>query len=364
MIRTLVLLAAIAGVIAPADAAQTKKKPKAPEPPPVRIELVAGFSMTYDDNVFRYSSDEIDAIKNLPQTDQYSTVETTDDLILAQSLAVAAYRGDTRITLSVKQNSNYRNTMKSYHNYSVDLRQRVGPAFYAYLTYRFTPRYYIRQIYDLDTMDYEEYDYAKHYVAAEARKGFLNNRLSVRGHGRYEREKYPDYFQEYDFHGFAVEGEAKYAFTRRLTLGLIGSYRRISTKGYDEPWETKETSDETDGSYHENTFELFGSYALPMSLFGSTPSVSLGGSFNKKAYTTDRGSLDDPYHAGREDTKVAVEAGWSTSVGQGISANLSYKWQERRVDSYAQDDLGEEKDFTANTVGLSISVTKPLLGGK
>jgi hypothetical protein len=196
----------------------------------------------------------------------------------------------------------------------------------------------------------------------EARKALMEGRLSLRGHGRYEREKYPDYFQEYDFHGFATEGEVKYAFTRRLALGVIGNYRRIYAKGYDEPGETKEDSDETDGSYHENTYEVFGSYDLPMRLFGSTPSLSLGGSLNKKAYTTDRGFIDDPYHAGRKDTKYAAEAGFGFGLGPGISADLSYKWQKREVDSYAKDDLGEEKDFRSNTVGLSISLTRGLIG--
>jgi hypothetical protein len=359
----LVTLVAMAGVLCPSAAAPAKemKAKNAPEPG-IQLDLVAGFSTTYDDNVFRYSVDEIDAIKNLPQTDQYSTVETTDDLILAQSLSLAAYRGDTRVTLGVKQNSNYRNTLKSFHNYSIDLRQKVGNAFFTYLTYRYTPRYYIRQIYDEDTMDFEEYDYAKHYVAAEARKGLMKGRLSLRGHGRYEREKYPDYFQEYDFHGFATEAEVKYGLTKRLDVGVIGNYRRISTKGYDEPEETKTNSDETDGSYHENTYELYGSYDLPMKLFGSTPSVSLGGSLNRKAFTTDRSSLEDPYHAGREDTKVAVEAGFGFGLGPGITADLNYKWQKREVDSYAKDDLGEEKDFTANTLGLSISLTRGLVG--
>ncbi|MBN1425776.1 hypothetical protein JXA88_14585 [Candidatus Fermentibacteria bacterium] len=363
MTKKLMLIAVMVGFVMPATAATPKPKPKKKTPPSIQLDLVTGLSFTYDDNVFRYSEDEIDLIKNLPQTDQYSTVETTDDLIIAQSLGLQAYKGDTRVTLTVKQNSNYRNTMKSFHNYSLDLRRRIGSYFYTYLTYRYTPRYYIRQIYDEDTMDYEEYDYAKHFLSLQATKGLLKGgRLGLRARGQYEREKYPDYFQEYDFHGFAVTAEAKYGVTRRLTLGVSANYRRVTMKGYDEPGETKETSDETDGSYHENNYDVFGSYILPVKVLASSPSLSFGLSYNLKACTTKKDFIDDPYHAGRKDNKVALETGIGFSLGAGVSANLNYKWQKREVDSYAKDDLGEEKDFTANTIGLSMSVTRGLVG--
>ncbi len=361
MRKRLLALVLVACAMAPAHAKTKPRKPPVREPS-IRLDLVTGLSFTYDDNVFRYAPDEIKLLKHLPQTDQYSTVETTDDLTVAQSLGLQAYKGDTRITLTVKQNSNYRNVVKGFHNYSIDLRQRVGNAFYTYLTYRYTPRYYIRQIYDVDTMDYESYHYQKHYLALEARKGLLKGRLSLRGHGRYEREKYPDSFQESDFHGFATEAEVRYALTTRFTAGIIANYRRISAKAYDEPWETAETSDDTDGSYHENTFEISGSYELPFRILGSSPSVSFGGSLNKKAFTTERSSMEDPYHAGRADTKVAVETGLSMGLGKGASASLSYKWQKRDVDSYAKDDLGEEKNFRSNTVTLAVSLTRSLIG--
>lgn len=358
MTRTLLAFLALL-VLAP-QAPAAPPKPKKPKAPAVTLDMTAGISFTYDDNVFRYSPDEIRLIKKLPKVDQYSTVETVDDLILGQSLSLVASRGNTRATLTIKQNTNYKNTMKTFHNYSVDLRQRIGTGAYGYLTYRFTPRYYIRQIYDVDTMDYEEYSYAKHYLSTEVRKSYQRG-LSLRGHARYEREKYPDYFQEYDFHGFALEGEVAQRVSSRLGAGLVANYRRVSTKGYDEPNETKSTSDETDGSYHENTYELFGTYLLPFQVRGASPSLGLDVSWNRKVFTTDKSVSEDPYHAGRKDSKVAIEASYSMQLGRGVSGSLSYKWQKRRVDSHARDDLGEEKDFNANTVGLSVSLTRALI---
>jgi hypothetical protein len=51
----------------------------------------------------------------------------------------------------------------------------------------------------------------------------------------------------------------------------------------------------------------------------------------------------------------------SLGLGHGVSTSLSYKWQQREVDSFAKDDLGDEKDFTSNTIGMQVTVTQDIL---
>ena len=329
------------------------------------IEIETGFNTTYDDNVFRRTNEERDEFKNAPNTGKWENIETIDDLINAVWVQGTYSQGNTRIIGKAKQYSYWQNWAKSFHLYSLNIRRTLGKRFYGYLDYRYVPRYYIRQIYSEVTRDYEAYDYAKHRVALEFRKGLLKKGvLWVRGHARYEHEDYPESFDEYDFDAYAFEAEASYKVNNDVKCGAEGLFRSVNCVGYVSPRDTGEIVDlrrDSDASYEENTLELYADYDLPAKLFGRTPTLGVRGSVDKKVYTTDISVYDDPYHAGREDLKYGLRVDLSMSFSYGMSALLEYEWQERTVESESEADLGEEKDFTSNAVSLEISFEHTLL---
>gem|GEM_PF-2788794 len=355
--RLLLLIALSMAIMVVQADAKSKKKSRS-----YSIRLETGFSTTYDDNVYRRTDDERDEFPTSIMEGKWDRIHTLDDFIVGQWIDVEYRRSETRVTARAKQTNYWQNPAKTFHYYGLNVRQKLAPWTYAYLDYRYIPRYYIRQIYDDDTRDHEAYDYAKHRLAFDLRRSFLKRgALSIRIHGRYEHEDYTDNFDEYDFNAYATEGEIGYDITRDLEIGFEALYREVHTKGYDEPDETADDNDDSDGSYEENTFELKLSYDLPFKMFGRTPSLRLSGSKNKKVYTADESPWEDPYHAGREDSKYAIGAGMRLGLGHGVSTSLSYKWQQREVDSFAKDDLGDEKDFTSNTIGMQVSVTQDIL---
>lgn len=349
-------------IVATGADAKTNTNEGESKSPSYSVSIQSGISTDYDDNVFRRTDDERDIFPTSILEGKWDRIHTLDDLIIGQFLQLTYARSNVRVRVKAKQTNYWQNSAKTFHYYGLNVRRTLAKRTYAYLDYRYIPRYYIRQIYDDDTRDHEAYDYKKHRAALEFRKGLLKRgALWFRLHGRYEHEDYNDNFNEYDFDAYAGEAEIGYDITRNLEVGLEGLYREVHTKGYDEPDETSEYNDDSDGSYKENTYELKLSYKPPFKLFDRTPSISMGGLRNNKVYTTDLSPFDDPYHSGREDTKYAFTAGMNVSFSYGMSVGLNYKWQQRKVDSFAKDDLGDEKDFTSNTIGMNVSFSHDMI---
>ncbi len=357
----LILLLAVTGVDG-----KPRKRGKEPESPKYTVEIQSGLATTYDDNVFRRTKEERDEFKTAPNTGKWANIETLDDLINAVWVQATYSKGNTRVRAKAKQYSYWQNWAKSFHLYSLNIREKLGKRFYGYLDYRYVPRYYIRQIYSEVTRDHEAYDYAKHRVAVEFRKDLLRKgALSLRTHGRYEHENYDKSFDEYDFDAFAIEAEASYKLSKAVKVGVEGLFRSVNCVGYIVPNDTAgivELRRDSDASYDENTLELYADYRLPTKLFGRTPRLGVRGTVDKKVYATDISIYDDPYHSGREDLKFAFLADIRLSFPFGMDLKLGYKWQEREVDSSSTADLGEEKDFTSNAVSLEIAFKHSLIG--
>ncbi len=353
-------------VVAVGASAQSKDGADKPTAPSYKIEIQSGLATTYDDNVFRRTKEERDEFKMAPNTGKWENIETLDDLINAVWVQATYSRGNTRVRAKAKQYSYWQNWAKSFHLYGLNIREKLGKRLYGYLDYRYVPRYYIRQIYSEVTRDYEAYDYAKHRIAVDFRKGLLRKGiLSLRAHGRYEHEDYGEVFDDFDFDAYAFEAEASYKVSKAVKVGIEGLFRSVNCVGYDAPNDTDgivELRRDSDASYDENALELYANYQLPTKLFGRAPRLGVKGTIDKKVYTTDISIYDDPYHSGREDLKFALQADVGLSFPFGMNLKLGYKWQEREVDSSSTADLGEEKDFTGNAVNLEIAFNHSLIG--
>lgn len=115
-----------------------------PSPPaqagPPDLRVAAGLRIRYDDNVFQYSDRNLGRFD--PALGKFSTLDSTDDVIVTPSVDVRAIwngRYSTRVFAGIDLNQYTKNTDRSSAAYTVGLAQRVTRRSELTLRYRFVP---------------------------------------------------------------------------------------------------------------------------------------------------------------------------------------------------------------------------------
>jgi hypothetical protein len=358
----------------PAPAEKVSARRSSPKPvkkadkPPVSVKAVVEFQSIYDDNIFRFSDENLLAYRRGESPWKFG-MRTYDDLIMSPRFTVDFGRkilGSKETTFRVKYTLwqySY-NPGKSNSSWFVRLRQPVRSKDALELSYTYAPPAYIRQLSDrapfvsravpLVWLRFEGTRNA-FGLAYSAR---LTNRLSFRFDGGRVLRYYNKPFMENDQWEWNAAGTATVKVASSWSVAGKYQYANAKSRAMDTVGETPLTSDDGDGSAKRDLYQASIAYA-PSGLW-KVSEVALTAQTMSYYYTTKRPYFEDPTHTGRKDDVSAAELTLATRPVYGpVTLELGYRFSTRSSSSAASDvgadAIEEDKNYSNNRFWLGMS---------
>jgi hypothetical protein len=336
---------------------------RTPSTLPWRAEWRAEVGAAYDSNIFRYSDDDVEDFLDGRRRERFP-FEYMDDLRLEPSLDLSFVREQPgRRRTDLRLSADYRlaavNTDKSFAKLGAGVSESEEGLGRASLEYYAIPRYYIRDLWDPDADGgYRSCEFSKYAVKLGGVTDFAHV-VNLEGSAQYDRSDYGPDFVEYDADAWTTGLTAIVRPFAGLRLDGAYAFRRSVARGYDEVGESRETSDDSDASYQQDTYSLRSRWDLARLRRGAgrglVPAVLvLGGRLDRRFYSTDRSPEDDPYHAGREDSYVTLWLRGAWRLTDATTLEGFYALRTRSAESTFNEEIGALKDYTAHRVGVRL----------
>ena len=328
------------------------------------VNIFSRLSFTYDNNVFKYSSDDIDKFVNNIEPYRYP-IETYDDFITSIQIqgkirSEIIENNSSTFNLKIKGNLFYQNREKNYESYTFSIWQKAGKNGHILLRYLLLPKFLIRHYADFDIDTPFSYPYftkctfTKHDAKIEGGYTFFKT-TDISFFFSHEINDYVKNFDEYDTKKNTFGISASRPFGAVFTPSFRYSYSKANAVAIDEPGERKETSDDSDISNDEDTFILSTDYDFTKSF---PVLLQADVEYTRRIYTTDKPILVDPFHAGREDKKVLFRLQCSLIPTQRISFDIGYIFETKSIFSPYNVELIEEvKNYTKSTFFSNIQIS-------
>ncbi len=220
----------------------------------------------------------------------------------------------------------------------------IRKGYWASLSYGYIPRYSIRPVKDAeDSYTYKFPEYAANEFLLRTAWSPMKD-LWLEGRAEYQLNYYDASFLEYDQNQWSFGGYLRYSGDVYAKAGY--RYTDSRSQGFDIQGETRENSDDTDGSYEEDRF-----YLRTGKDFGRF-SAYISGTYYLRYYTSEKG-LDDPIHYTRKDTYMSAHLDLGYDFGQ-VELSLKTGYADRNADSKINPDLPILRDYDAFDVGIYI----------
>jgi hypothetical protein len=353
----ILMLVSFQGIFA--QYANSKKYPE--------LDIRFGLATYYDDNILRYSDKYLDRFMNNEDPGRFH-IDTYDDIVLNPSIELTGtYRlfGKMKSELSLEYSPRFYcvNGIKNWNYLAIGYRQYFTRKASFRLIYAYIPDYYIRHFQDDDWYaiygdvpeQYQPMGFAKNNYGIWVQNTFFRN-TTIRASFYYAQYYYNKHFTEYDCKDLSVGGRIFQPIGEDLKLELAYEFTTSDAKGYDEPGETKENSDESDASYYENGFEGKIIWDMPH-FFDLHHNLSLQGGFQKRIYTSEHYLELDPLHVGREDNISQFSVQYDVRLVKSLNLKVYYNWFMRNTDTRAEQNkeyVSAEKDYRQDQFGFEL----------
>jgi hypothetical protein len=328
------------------------------------VNIFTRLTLAYDNNIYKYSQNEIDKFVNNIEPYRYP-IETYDDLITTMQIH-AKIRGEiiknnsSTLNLRIRGNLFYKNKEKNYESYSLSIWQKAGKNGHILLRYLFLPEFLIRHYADFDIESPYSYPYfaectfTKHDARVEGGYTFFRS-TDISLFFAHEIDDYIDNFDEYDTKKNTFGVSLSRPFGAIFTPTARYSFSRAVAEAVDEPGEVRAMSDDSDISNDEDEVV----FATDFDFTKTVPFLLQADlEFTRRVYTTDKPILVDPYHAGREDKKIFLRFQTSFVPTERISLDVGYLFETKSVYSPYNVELIEEvKNYNKSTVYTNIQIS-------
>ncbi len=342
---------------------QDKKKKKS-----VTLEAEAGFATIYDDNILKYSEKYIERFLNREDNGRFH-ITTYDDLILKPSLKLSAtYRFinnlNTKFNADFSHNKYLENNIKDGSTISFGIQQFLTKKASLRISYTYIPDFYVRHFRDADWTEvfgyipetFQPYSFAKDNYGFWVQNTFLKD-TRVRLILNYSKYYHNEHFTEYDCDNYQYGLRLYQPVHKKVKIEAGYQFITSDAKAYDEPGETKETSDDSDATSEEDGFYLGISWKLP-GILKLDHDISVAGEYEIRYYTTDNYIELDEEHAGRIDKNFDLQFAYDIKVNKSLNLSAFYEWMGRNSSSKAEANreyLSLEKDYRQNKLGIEIT---------
>ncbi|MEM7050263.1 MAG: hypothetical protein AAF604_11425 [Acidobacteriota bacterium] len=316
----------------------------------------------YDDNILRYSDKFIARFDAGRDPDRFR-VDSLDDVIhradvyLDRSFSGLAGR-PAGVGFDLEHRAYQRNGIKDWSRLGISWDQELPGQRELTLALTYTPDFYVRHLRDSDlTGAGQQVDpfQAFEFEKSEARAALTQPiGASFRGrfHLGYSRFEHSAAFQEFDSDNLFAGARIDHDFDRRWRFSYAVELTESSAQGFDEPGETRRTSDDTDPSYRQLDLMLAARYRFATA---RRQTLFLQGELGQRDYTTDKGSRLAPLHAGRDDELLRFFASWQLELNQRYDLIVFGQLRDRSSEAPVRLDIGVEKDYSQFEAGVRLS---------
>jgi len=304
------------------------------------FSLDTGASIIYANNVFGYASDNKSEYRDYSNPNRYKGVKSIEDFITNVYVIPRVQKdffdfGTTIFSLGAEGNIYTNNHAKTYSKYSASVRQKFGNDKHLMrLGYEYIPSYFVRTLYDRNSLTANKYQMARFDSSALKLKYWnqLNDKLSWWLRYTLEKKDYNNYFEERDTLSNQVSLDLGYKPTSWLRLNPSFSNGWYNAKGKDD---TVFVQPDISRIVYDVGLSL-GFYPM-----GSRFSYTVGYDYAYTCYTTSHNSVDDPYHAGRHDNDYDITGRVNYALKDNIDLFAQYQYSLKNVKTQAADPTYE-----------------------
>jgi hypothetical protein len=323
----------------------------------------------YDSNILKYSEKYIDRFKNREDEGRFH-IETIDDLVWSYSIGITFTDniiGKLRTILGAGFDSDAYtlNSIKTWETYNVFVRQYFSASTSLSASYSYIPGFYVRHFRDEDWVFYygfvpetfRPYIFSKDDFSFWLQHIFDWKTTRARIYFTYDRYYLDESNTEYDSNDYIYGFRIYQSLFNKVDLNFGYLYSTSDAKGYDEPGETKEDSDDSDATNYEHAYYAGIDYALPK-IFSRNNDISIDVQYLRAFYTTDHFLELDPLHAGRFDYNYRVFVNYNIDVIENLTATAFYHWFKRESSSASEENkeyVSDEKDYIQYRVGINFN---------
>lgn len=343
--------------------AQKKSKKKAKN---WNIEL--GLATIYDDNIMKYSQKYLDRFKNREDEGRFH-INTYDDLVFQMSFKTyytfrifGKLRSRINVDLSHKAYTN--NNIKSWSSMRIGFRQYLTKKASMKFFYSHIPDFYINHFRDDDWVDiygytkeaFQPYSFAKDSYGFWIQNTFFKNSRIIFSLS-YVKYFHNKHFTEYDCDNFIYGIKLYQPINKKFRLVVGYQLTTSDALAYDEPFETKDNSDDSDATHDEERFTFGFNWKLPR-LVKHTNDLNVECRIQNRYYSSKKYLEQDRMHAGRVDKNLRLYFTYNIKVHKDLKLSAFYYWFTRNSDTEALENkilISDEKDYNQDQFGLKIT---------
>lgn len=330
----------------------------------------AGISISpfYDSNILKYSDKYIDRFINRQDEGRFQ-INRYDDIVSKYS-ADLSYSNDfikklkTTFSFDINYFKYSFNPIKNWLSYSIGLRQYFYEKSSFMISYSYIPHFYVRHFRDEDwitvygytPITFQPYEFSKDDFSLWAEHYFFKD-TRVRLYLSYMKYFLDPNNTEYDSKDYLVGIRVYHQLTDKLKINAGYKYVYSDAKGYDQPGETKQSSDDVNATNYGHNFLAGINYDLPK-VFGIDNSIGLDAVYERGFYTTNQFYELDPIHAGRNDKNydITITYGFDFSANLEMSAFYSLLGRKTGTPVAANAEyISDEKSYEQYQTGIQIN---------
>ena len=357
----LVFLFSLSGSDALAQKKSTKKKT-------IQFEADLQFATIYDDNILKYSDKYLERFMNNQDLGRFH-IDTYDDVILFQSVDLSA---TFRIFKKLKSKINFDfnnylyvvNGIKNWYYATLGFQQYITKRASVKIFYSYLPDFYVRHFRDEDWVDvygytpetFVPFGFSKDNFGFWIQNTFFKNTRVKLGLD-YSKYYYNKHYTEYDSKNFLYAINLYQPIIKNLKLEIGYHFLTSDAKGYDQPGETKLSSNDPDASYEEDGYRLGITWQLP-AIKKIDHDIDAEVEFGKRYFSSQHYLEEDREHAGRVDNNFQMAFTYNIDLNKSLKLSAFYYYFFRDTYTSAvqnQAYLSAEKDYRQNQYGLKIS---------
>ncbi len=331
-------------------------------------ETELSISPYYDSNILKYSDKYIERFLNREDEGRFH-INRYDDLVVQYSAGISYSNNfikklKTYLSFDFYYSKYSFNTIKNWQRYSLGWRQYFLPKSSFMLSYSFIPHFYVRHFRDEDwiavygytPITFQPYEFSKndlsfwiqHYVFSKTR---------VRAYFSFSKYFLDKHNTEYDSDDFLYGLKIYQQLSKKLNVNVGYMYTTSTAKGYDEPGETKQTSDDVDADNYGHIISAGINYKLP-DILRIKNSISLDAEYDRGFYTTNHFYEIDPIHAGRFDKNYDVSVTYNLNLPANIELDIFYSLMGRKTGTPVEANaeyISDEKSYEQYRAGIKIN---------
>ena len=334
-----------------------------------RLSLNVSLASMYDDNILKYSDKYLERFVNNEDNGRFE-LKTYDDVFLKTKISTSySFRffkkKNTKTKVSATFFNNYyiNNPVKTWNYYGVGVQQYLNKASVKF-SYSYIPAFYVRQFRQYDLVDmygyepitFKPYVFSKDNYSLTFQNTFYKKTKVVLDLDKavYYHNKY---YTEYDSKNLSAGLNIEQKFAKNYSAGLGYVFTHSDAKGFDEIGETKETADDSDATFNDNTFVLSLKAKLPR-VFKKRNDISIKGKYSDRKFSSSHLIHHDALHVNRVDKNIRLYVTYNVKLNKDTKVSLYYNnfFRDTYNNMGIYDDMvSEEKDYKQNQFGFQVS---------